>query len=358
MPENHNTSGTLIADVPSWRRSMASSIVSADSLARVLPVDASGVAQVTERYPMLISPHFLSLIESVDDPLGRQVIPSLKELDICGEDEDPLCEASQSPIPGLIHRYPSHVLFMVENRCAVYCRHCMRKRLVGGRGPQAKTNVEQGIEYIANTPAVREVVLSGGDPLMMDDGGLFSILERLRALPHVDVLRIHTRVPCALPSRITQDLVRGLAAFHPLYLNIQFNHPHEITPESVEACRLLVDHGIPLGSQTVLLAGVNDDAEVLQQLMNRLLSMRVRPYYLHQLDRVRGAVHFHVPLTKGIALMESLRGRISGMAVPGYVVDLPGGGGKAPVPASIEESRYGKTIIRNYQGKLYEYVGG
>lgn len=334
---------------------MADSIVSADGLFRVLPIDAKSVSEVSQVYPMRITPYFLSLIRESDDPLGRQVVPDAKELSDNNLDEDPLCEEAGSPVFGLIHRYPGHVLFMVENRCAVYCRHCFRKRTVGRPLTITPDTIAKGIEYIKNTPDIREVVLSGGDPLVMDDGSIFKILEKLRQINHVKVLRIHTRVPGVLPDRITPELARGLSQFHPLYMNIQFNHFSEITPESEHACRVLADCGIPLGSQTVLLANINDDTETMRKLMRALLRIRVRPYYIHQLDRVRGAAHFHVPVKKGLQIMESLRGQVSGIGVPHYVVDLPGGGGKAPLPGNIVGEENKELLIRNFEGKVFRY---
>ncbi|MBI9074197.1 MAG: KamA family radical SAM protein [Desulfatibacillum sp.] len=343
---------------PPWRQAMAASITAPDDLSQTLPVDVQGLTRVAQAYPMRITPHFLALIREHDGPIGKQVIPHPDELSGQSLLPDPLCEESQSPVPGLIHRYPHHALFQVENQCAVYCRHCLRKRKVGGMKAVSTDLIEQGIEYIKARPEIREVVLSGGDPLVMEDSRLMLILEKLRAINHVKTLRIHTRVPGALPQRITQDLAKSLASLHPLYMNIQFNHPLEITSESEEACRILADRGIPLGCQTVLLKGVNDDGKVLRQLLEELLRIRVRPYYLHQLDRVRGAAHFHVPISQGVAFMQGLRGRIPGTAIPNYVVDLPGGGGKAPLPESIVGHEGNTVLIRNFEGKVFRYEKG
>ena len=345
----------IMPPLPSWRQAMVDSITTPEGLSHRLPVDSQAVAKVAQVYPMRITEYFLSLIQKPGDPIARQVIPCSDE--ISGPDllPDPLCEENQSPVPGLIHRYPHHALFQVENRCAIYCRHCLRKRKVGGVRPVSAQAIAQGVEYIRTQREIHEVVLSGGDPLVMEDGKLLSILDQLRSINHIRTLRVHTRIPGALPERITQDLAKGLADFHPLYVNIQFNHPREITPKAEEACRTLADKGIPLGCQTVLLQGVNDDRKTLGRLMEELLRIRVRPYYLHQLDRVKGAAHFHVPIKQGVALMQSLRGRIPGTAIPHYVVDLPGGGGKAPLPESIIGREGGTVLVRNFEGKIFNY---
>ncbi|MBU2490104.1 MAG: KamA family radical SAM protein [Proteobacteria bacterium] len=311
-------------------------------------MDARGVARATAGHPALVNPYFLSLIRSADDPLGRQVVPDPREADD-PSGPDPLAEESMSPAPGLVHRYPDRVLLLAETRCAVRCRYCMRKRLAGESAPDPGP----ALAYIRDNPGVREVILSGGDPLMMETGRLEDLLARLKAIPHVEVLRIHSRVPGALPERISPDLAAMLARFHPLYVNIQFNHPAELTPQAGRACGLLAETGIPLGSQTVLLAGVNDRAETLAALFRGLLALRVRPYYLHHLDRVPGTAHFQVPLSRGLRILEDLRGRLPGIAVPQYMVDLPGGGGKVPVtPRYILGRQGGAWLIRDVDGRV------
>ncbi|ACL04287.1 lysine 2,3-aminomutase YodO family protein [Desulfatibacillum aliphaticivorans] len=349
---------SVTPSLPPWLQAMADCIISPDGLSRILPIDFQAMGKAAETYPMRITKYFLSLIREQNDPIARQVIPSAEELSDASLSPDPLCEEDQSPVPGLIHRYPHHVLFQVENRCAVYCRHCLRKRKVGGVKPVTAEALAQGVDYIRSNQEIREVVLSGGDPLVMEDDKLLDLLRRLRAINHVRTLRVHSRIPGVLPQRITPELAKGLADFHPLYMNIQFNHPREITPESEEACRILADQGVPLGCQTVLLKGVNDDEAVLRELMEELLRIRVRPYYLHQLDRVKGAAHFHVPISRGVKLMQALRGSIPGTAIPHYVVDLPGGGGKAPLPESIVGREENAILVRNFEGKIFRYEEG
>jgi len=343
--------------VPQWRRILSESIVTAGQLGRKLPVSPETAATVIETYPMRINPYFLSLIREPGDPIARQVVPDPAELFEGGlDDPDPLTETAQSPVPCLVHRYPDRALFLVSNQCAVYCRHCMRKRAVGGSGQVTPAAIDRGIDYIRSTPAVREVLLSGGDPLLLSDNRLREILRRLREIPHVELLRIHTRVPGALPQRVTGRLAGMLRRFNPLYLNIQFNHPDELTPEAVSACARLADAGIPLGSQTVLLKGVNDRPEVMIELMRKLLASRVRPYYLHHPDPVRGTGHFRVPVETGLAIMAHIRGNISGMGVPCYVIDLPGGGGKVPLlPDYGIRCDEDGMAVRNFEGKWFRY---
>ena len=322
--------------------------------------DLQKIAPVLEKYPMRISPYFLSLIHSPDDPLGRQVIPDVAELDADdGLSPDPLNEEPQSPTPHLIHRYPDRVVFMISSECAVYCRHCMRKRRVGRTAGISATALDQGIAYIRETPAIRDVILSGGDPLMLKDEAIAEILTQLREIPHLAMIRIHTRVPGVLPGRIDARLTQLLSRFHPLYVNIQFNHPDEITPDATRACSLLADAGIPLGSQTVLLKEVNDDPRVMMTLMQKLLNIRVRPYYLHHADPVEGTRHFRTSLQTGLHIMAYLRGRLSGMGVPQYMIDLPGGGGKVPIlPEYVLKSGPDTLTVRNYEGKVFTYPVG
>ncbi|MBR9979501.1 MAG: KamA family radical SAM protein [Desulfatitalea sp.] len=308
------------------------------------------------RFPMRINPYFYSLIKSPDDPLGRQVIPSPEELQDLTGCADPLAEERQSPAPQVIHRYPGRVVLLVSEQCAVHCRFCMRKRRVAGEARITRTLLDRALTYIRRQSDIHEVILSGGDPLMLNDEALGGILTDLRAMGHVRRLRIHTRIPSVLPQRVTPALAALLATFHPLYVNIHFNHSAEITPAAAEACRLLADAGIPLGSQTVLLKGVNDDPDVLTALMEDLLGVRVKPYYLHLLDRVPGTRHFQVPIERGLALLAALRGPLSGMGMPHLMVDLPGGGGKvALTPDAIVEKGPDRWRIRNWQSRVYRY---
>ena len=305
---------------------------------------------------MRISSYFLGLIHRPGDPLACQVIPDPVELEDRCQLADPLTEEQQSPAPLIIHRYPRRVILLVSNQCAIYCRFCMRKRRIGLQHPVKPDDLRQALNYIRSCHEINEVVLSGGDPLMLGDEELTETLAALRRIAHVHVLRLHTRVPCAWPARVTRRLAQRLAAFHPLYINIHFNHPDEITPQAAMACMYLADVGIALGSQTVLLRGVNDQLEVLGRLFETLLGIRVKPYYLHQIDRVRGTAHFQVPLARSLELAAGLRGRISGMAMPHFMIDLPGGGGKIELTGeSVVEKQAEYWLIRNFQGRIFRY---
>lgn len=339
-----------------WQTLLANSITSLDQLASHLPVDREALARVTARYPLRIHPYTLALIRQHREPLQRQVVPCVKEG--CADDgqQDPLNEERQSPVDGIIHRYPDRVVFLVSNRCAVYCRFCMRKRQVGQAMPIGWETLQQGIDYIRATTGIRDVILSGGDPLLRTDEQVEWLLARLRNIPHVETIRIHSRVLSTLPQRITPDLVAILRRFGPLYVNTHFNHAAEITPQAEMACGRLVDAGIPLGCQTVLLRGVNDTPVAMQTLMRRLAAIRVRPYYLHQMDPVAGTGHFRVPIRQGLALMRSLRGHMSGLCVPQYMIDLPGGGGKIPLlPDYVKETGENTMVVENYQGERFTY---
>ena len=339
---------------PIWKSLIADSITRLDQLAKNFEIDLHQLAPVVRNFPIRITPYYLSLIKQPHDPLWRQVIPDLAELTDTVTTKDPLCEEESSPVPGLIHRYPDRVVLLVSEQCAVHCRFCMRKRRVGIAAHEDLLGA--GLEYIRQTPQIHEVILSGGDPLMLDDEPLARILNEIRQCNHVRVIRIHSRMPCTLPHRITDDFTKMLRDFSPVYLNIHFNHPDEITQQSAHACNQLADAGIPIGSQTVLLKGVNDDEETMHRLMEKLLHNRVRPYYLHQLDRVQGTGHFHVPVSTGLHIMDRLRGWLSGMAVPNYMVDLPGGGGKVPLtPQYIIRQEAGCWHIKNFEGRMFSY---
>ena len=311
-------------------------------------------SETAQKYPFQVSPYYASLIHEEGDPIWNQCVPDPRELEACGQDDDPLDETLHSPVAGLIHRYPDRVVLLVSNSCPVYCRFCMRKRKVG-QHQDDPGSLEQALEYIAATPAVHDVLLSGGDPLMLSDDVLETVLTRLRRIPHVSIIRIGTRMPVTQPERITPELCRMLHRFHPLYINTHFNHPREITDQSTRACALLADAGIPLGNQTVLLAGVNDDPQIMAELMTDLLAIRVRPYYLHQMDLVRGTAHFRVPVSRGLEIIRSLRGHISGLAVPQYVIDLPGGKGKVPILPDQVEREGDDLILTTYQGERVRY---
>lgn len=343
--------------VENWKRILAESITKPEQILQKFGVDAESLKAVIAKYPMRVSKYYFDLIEEVDDPIWKQCIPSSLELQDPYGVGDPLNEEGDSPTPGLVHRYPDRVLMCVSNRCATICRFCTRKRKVGNPDANLSYNVllEQ-IRYVEKTPTIRDVLLSGGDPLLLPDEKMELLLERLRAIPHVEILRIGSRIPCTLPQRVTPKLCNILKKYHPLYVNVHFNHPREITEESERACGLLADVGIPLGNQSVLLRGVNDDPEVMKSLVQNLLRNRVRPYYIFQMDPVKGTYHFRTRVETGIRITESLVGHTSGLAVPRYVIDAPGGGGKIPLQPdyilSIEEDR---VVLRNYAGKVYVY---
>lgn len=313
--------------------------------------------KVAAIYPFKISKYYAGLIRTSGDPIWRQCIPDERELDEDAQAADPLAEELLSPVPGLIHRYPDRVVLLVSNRCPVYCRFCMRKRHVGaGKDlPPDPGAIDRAMAYIQSHPAIQDVILSGGDPLMLDDESLHFILSRLRAIKHIKIIRIGTRIPVTFPERITTELCSILRQFHPLYINTHFNHPAEITAASSNACGLLADAGIPLGNQTVLLRGVNDDVTVMRDLMIALLELRVRPYYIHQMDLIKGAAHFRTSVTQGLDIIRSLRGHVTGMAVPHYVIDLPNGKGKvALIPDDVE--RVGDMLfLKTYQGERVAY---
>jgi lysine 2,3-aminomutase len=314
------------------------------------------LATVASIYPFRVSASYAARIRGPGDPVWLQCIPDMRELDDAEQHPDPLAESALSPVPGLIHRYPDRVVLLVSNQCPVYCRFCMRKRHVGGgEAPLSREALDQALAYIAATPAVRDVILSGGDPLMLDDASLRYILTRLRAIGHVAIIRIGTRIPVTLPERVTPELCELLKQFHPLYINTHFNHPAEITDASAMACASLADAGIPLGNQTVLLAGVNDQVETMRELMTGLLDIRVRPYYIHQMDLVRGTAHFRTSVTTGLEIVRGLRGFVSGMAVPHYVIDLPNGKGKVPILPDDVKREGDMLILRNYQGERIAY---
>ncbi len=346
-----------------WRWQLRHRISSLDTLEALLPLtseEREGVALAGSHLAMAITPYFFNLIDRTDPncPIRRQVIPRSEELstapwemiDPCGEDE-------HMPVPGLVHRYPDRVLFLVTDRCAAYCRYCTRSRVVSGAGEQhLHTEFAEAIQYIREHAEIRDVLLSGGDPLLFSDERLESLLRQLRDISHVEFLRIGSRIPIFLPQRITPDLCAMLKKYHPLWISIHTNHPREATAEVREACGRLADAGIPLGNQTVLLNGVNDTAEVMKELMHKLLMMRVRPYYIYQCDLVKGTHHLRTSVRTGLEIMEQLRGHTTGYAVPQYVIDAPGGGGKVPIsPAYILTHDNERIVIRNYEGKVFDY---
>ncbi len=349
-----------------WKWQMSKCIRSVDDFEQLLGIEfepdyRKKIAKTVETFPLSITPYYLSLINTDDyanDPVFRQAFPVPEELQVLDHDmADPLAEDQDSPAPGITHRYPDRVLFHISNICSMYCRHCTRKRKVGDQDTvPGREEIEAGLDYIRNNPVVRDVLLSGGDPLMLSDDHLDWILTELDKIDHVQVVRIGTRMPVVLPYRITDDLVAMLKKHHPIWINTHFNHPREITTSSKEAVRKLADAGIPLGNQTVLLAGVNDCPRIMKALVHKLVANRVRPYYLYQCDLSEGLTHFRTPVGKGIEIMESLRGHTSGFAVPTYVVDAPGGGGKIPLnPNYLVSLSTNKVVLRNYEGVITTY---
>ena len=315
-----------------WQQQLADSITTLELLAGHFEIDPEPLRSVTDRYPLLITPHYFSLIETPGDPIWRQCVPTPDELATDDLPEDSMNEQAFAPAPAVVHRYPDRALLLVSGRCAGYCRFCTRKSRVGTAGLcfSAK-QIDEGIAYIAATPEIKDVILSGGDPLLLDDESLADLLAAIGRIGHVEMVRIGSRIPVTLPERITPQLCRLLSRFQPLYINTHFNHPRELTPDSAAACARLADAGLPLGSQTVLLDGVNDNSAVMIELCRGLLKMRVRPYYLHHLDQARGTAHFRVPVERGLEIVADMRGQVSGLGIPQYVIDPPGGEGKVPL---------------------------
>lgn len=298
-------------------------------IAMIFGLDEHTLAEVTSSFPALINPYFLSLIQDPSDPMGRQVVPDPLELEDQEGSLDPLAEEKLSPVPNLIHRYPDRVVLLASNLCAVNCRFCNRRRRSRRHPKPGSRELRRALAYLRDHSEVRDVLISGGDPLMLEDWELGALLRELREIPHVEMLRIGTRVPSALPQRVTRSLCRTLKKYHPIFMSLHFNHPTELTRESMRACSMLADSGIPLGSQTVLLKGVNDDPRVLDELIRALVSVRVKPYYLFQLDQVKGTSHFRIPVAKAVELVQELSAKIPLAWVPQLALDLPGGGGKA-----------------------------
>lgn len=349
-----------------WHWQLKNSIRSVDAFEKMLGIklkeeDKDKIVEIAEKFPISITPYYLSLIDRENynnDPIFLQSFPNLREGDVIDYDmSDPLAEDKDSPVPGITHRYPDRVLFHVSNTCSMYCRHCTRKRKVGDVDYiPAREVIKGGIEYIRDTHEVRDVLLSGGDPFMLDDDYLEWILSEIRSIPHVEIIRIGTRMPVVLPYRITDELVEMLKRYQPLWINTHFNHPREITRSSKTAVRKLADGGFPLGNQSVLLAGVNDCPRIMKTLVHKLAYNRIRPYYLYQCDLSEGLSFFRTPIGKGIEIMENLIGHTSGFVRPIYVIDAPGGGGKIPVmPNYILSWSTNKVVLRNYEGVITTY---
>ncbi len=357
----------IYRDVPddkwnNWRWQLSNRINTVEEFEQVIPLTASERKALSAQnlFRVDITPYFISLIDpdDPDDPIRKQVVPTDAEMvPFTAMMEDSLAEDRHSPVPGLVHRYPDRVLMLVTTQCASYCRYCTRSRIVGDPSATfSRAEFELQLEYLRRTPQVRDVLLSGGDPLVLAPKVLEEILSRLREIPHIEIVRIGSRVPVFLPMRITDDLCDMLQKYHPLWLNIHVNHPNEISLELAQATDRLTRAGIPLGNQAVLLAGVNDNVHIQRQLVQELVRIRVRPYYLYQCDLVEGAGHFRTPVAKGIEIMEGLRGHTSGYAVPQYIVDAPGGGGKIPVsPNYLISMSDHKVVLRNYEGYITTY---
>jgi lysine 2,3-aminomutase len=340
-----------------WKKVLAQSITKPKDLAKFLGVDPKEVEAVVGPYPMRITPTVLATIKNKGDAIWKQVVPEAIELDDIDAPDDPLEEDTDSPVPHLVHRYPDRVLLMVTNQCPIYCRFCTRKRLVGKPGFLKKGELDQAVAYLRDHTEVRDVILSGGDPLLLPDHLIERILKALRSIPHLELIRFGTRVPGTLPQRITPELCDLVKRYHPIYMNLHFNHPDELTPEVKEACGRLADAGVPLGAQTVLLKGVNDDPEIMKGLMHQLLLARVKPYYLYQADLTKGTNHFRTTVETGLKIIQALQGHTSGMAVPHFVIDAPGGGGKIPLLPNdyllnLDENG---AVLKNYENKTYHY---
>ena len=345
-----------------WRWQLANRISSLHQLERIIRLsddERNAIGGNGNSLPLAITPYYASLLDEDNplQPLRRTVVPvSGEHLRSQGEAEDPLGEDHHSPVPGIVHRYPDRVLFLVTDFCSTYCRYCTRSRMVGHNKAFKMEQWQRGIDYIKATPVVRDVLLSGGDPLTLPEERLEWLLSRLRRIPHVELLRIGSKVPVVLPQRITPSLTRMLKRYHPLWMSIHFTHPEELTPESSQACERLADAGIPLGSQTVLLAGINDNVETMKGLVHGLLKIRVKPYYLYQCDPILGSAHFRTPVEKGLEIIQGLRGHTSGYAVPTYAIDAPGGGGKIPLLPEYVVGREGEyLVLKNYEGRIFRY---
>jgi lysine 2,3-aminomutase len=347
-----------------WHWQLRHRLWTAAELGRVLelsPGERSALEQMAGHLPTALTPFYVSLLDAddPDQPLRRSVMPSPGEfVTAVGEADDPLGEDHSSPVPGLVHRYPDRVLFLVSDHCAVYCRYCTRSRVVGsGEMSPDPRRWEAAFQYLECHPEVRDVLLSGGDPLTLSDQKLDHLLTRLRRIRHVEFVRIGTKVPAVLPQRINAGLVKMLRRHHPLWMSVHFTHPAELVPEVQRACERLADAGIPLGSQTVLLRGVNDDVETMRGLVHGLLRIRVRPYYLYQCDPISGSSHFRTSVARGLEIIAGLRGHTTGYAVPQYVIDAPGGGGKIPLHPEtlVGRDRHGFLLLRNWEGKVFRY---
>ena len=339
-----------------WKNLLGNSIETPEEVHRIWGEDLDTMKQLENEFNIRINPYYASLIKEKDDPIYKQVVPNKNELIKGCCVDDPLNEERDSPVQSITHRYPDRVLFLVAHECAIYCRFCTRKRKVSDASKISLKYLQAGIDYIREHTEIRDIVLSGGDPLTLSDRRIEFILKSLRDIPHVEIIRIGTKIPCVLPQRITKKLVNIIKKYHPVYVNTHFNHPRELTPEAKQACERLADAGVPVGNQCVLLKGVNDDPETMKTLMKGLLKMRVRPYYIYQADIVKGTEHFRTKVEKGLEIIQAIRGHISGLGVPHYVIDSPGGGGKIPLlPHYIQKMDNDEVVMKNYKGDTYVY---
>ena len=351
----------LSPDWADWHWQLAHRITRPEEAARLLGLPEevlAGAAQAAEIYPMAVTPYYLSLIdaEDINCPIRRMAIPDPAELNVTSDDiEDPSQEDSYSPLPAIIHRYPDRLLITGSLECATYCRHCFRKRKVGGKRENVSlADIRAGIAYIRENEAIRDVLISGGDPLMLNDDTIEDIVRELREIPHVELIRIGTRTPVTMPQRISDELLDRLKKYHPVWVNTHFNHPREFSPESERALARLADAGFPLGNQSVLLKGINDNVDTMRELIQLLVKNRVRPYYLYHCDYLPGLRHFRTPLSRGIELLEQLIGFTTGFAIPTYVIDAPGGGGKIPLaPDYFVKNAKDEIILKNFEGTHY-----
>ena len=339
-----------------WQQMIRDSVHTVDQLVERFGINREDAESLHKFFQVRINPYYLSLIREPNDPIWKQCVPDIQELHDFDAADDPLNEDAMSPVPNITHRYPDRALFLTTSQCGLYCRFCTRKRKVGNHDKISIAGLEAAFNYLEQHTEIRDVILSGGDPLMLTDSMLEKILARLRKIPHIEIIRIGSKMPCVLPQRITPKLVEMLKKYHPIYLNTHFNHPWEITEESSKACQLLADAGVPVGNQMVLMKGVNDDPDVVKDLMQKLLKIRVRPYYIYMADQTKGANHFRTSIDKGLEIIDKLRGWTSGLAIPHFVIDAPGGGGKIPLlPNYVLHYDDDKIVLRNYEHKVFTY---
>lgn len=361
--ETSEESGPYGAQWRDWKWQLRNRITTVNQLEKIIHLSEKEKQEISlclQKFRMAITPYYASLMDPEDPkcPIRMQAVPTINEMHILPyELEDPLDEDRDSPVNNIVHRYPDRVLFLVTRMCSMYCRHCTRRRTVGEEDfAISDEEIDAAVDYIAKNRAIRDVLISGGDPLTLSDGKLEKIIAKLREIDHVEIVRIGTRVPVVLPMRITPGLLNMLKKYHPIWINTHFNHPKEITPESIRACTDIVDAGIPLGNQSVLLRGINDNTETMKELLLKLVKMRVRPYYVYQCDLSQGLGHFRTEVEKGIEIMSNLTGYISGFAVPKFVIDSPHGGGKIPInPEYVISADGDEIIMRNYKGEIYTY---